>query len=107
MLWLFGYALGMVLFALVPPATIGWFILPFGVAATVWVLFKKIQRDSFGCYVGLAVLWTLMAVLLDYLFIVKLFGSEGYYKADVYAYYALTFVLPIVVGWWKMQKIKG
>lgn len=108
MLWLFGYILGVVLFFLVPENAIGWVILPFGTLVTLWVLFKKIERESFGCYIGLGVFWALMAVLLDYLFIVKLFGSaEDYYKADVYAYYALTFVLPIVVGWWKMQKNKG
>jgi hypothetical protein len=27
--------------------------------------------------------------------------AGGYYKADVYLYYALTFISPLIVGWWK------
>lgn len=46
-----------------------------------------------------------MAVLLDYLFIVKMFKSADYYKPDVYVYYALTLLLPIAVGWYK--KFRG
>ena len=102
-LWLIGYVLGFVFFALVPANLIGWIIMPIGVAVTLWVLFKKIERESFGCYAGLAVIWTLMAVVLDYLFIVKaLKPADGYYKLDVYLYYALTFILPLLVGWRKM-----
>jgi len=103
-LWLFGYALGIVFFALVPKDQIGWYILPFGVAFTLWALLKKIKREEFACYIGLGVIWTVMAVLLDYLFIVKLFQSSDYYKADVFVYYALTLILPISVGWWKKSK---
>lgn len=103
-LWLFGYILGFIFFALVPPAEIGWYIMPLGVLATLWVLWKKIHRDSFGCFVGVAIIWTLLAVLLDYLFIVlALQPEDGYYKLDVYLYYALTFTLPLIVGWWKRK----
>lgn len=56
------------------------------------------------CYIGLGMIWTLLAVLLDYLFIVKFFKSTDYYKLDVYVYYALTFILPVLVGWYKKSK---
>jgi hypothetical protein len=102
-LWLFGYVLGFVFFAFVPKDMIGWAILPFGVAFALWVLFKKIERDSLGCYFGLGVIWVLMAVVLDYLFIVKLLRSADYYKPDVYVYYILTFLLPLLVGWRKSK----
>jgi hypothetical protein len=105
-LWLFGYVLGIVFFVFVPKDQIGWYILPLGVAFTLWVLFKKIERESFGCYIGLGVIWTIMAAALDYLFIVKLFQSADYYKSDVYVYYVLTFVLPVVVGWYKFRNSK-
>lgn len=40
-------------------------------------------------------------MILDYVFIVKAFNpSDGYYKVDVYLYYALTFLLPVTIGWW-------
>lgn len=106
-LWLFGYILGIIFFATVPKDQIGWYILPFGVAFTLWVLFRKIERESWGCYFGLGVFWTVMAVALDYIFIVKMLNSAGYYKLDIYGYYALTFLLPVVVGRYKHRSQKN
>jgi len=41
--------------------------------------------ESFQYYVLLAVVWTLIAIVFDYLFLVKVFKSaDGYYKLDVY-----------------------
>jgi hypothetical protein len=39
----------------------------------------------------------LIAVVLDYLFIVQMFQAT-YYEADVFVYYALTFLIPVGVG---------
>ena len=98
-LWFIGFILGMILFFIVPPAAIGWVITPFGIVITLWVLLKKVKGDSFKYYLLLAIIWTLIAVAFDYFFIVKAFKSVGYYKFDVYLYYVLTFVLPLLVGW--------
>jgi hypothetical protein len=103
-LWLFGYVLGFIFFAFVPKDLMGWYILPFGVIATLWVLLKKIKRDKFGCYIALGIIWTIMAIVLDYIFLVKMLKATDYYKLDVYIYYILTLVLPIVVGWFKSSK---
>jgi hypothetical protein len=54
-LWLIGYALGILLFAAVPLSMIGWIIPPIGTVITLWVLFKKIASDSFQYYFVLAV----------------------------------------------------
>ena len=105
-LWLIGYILGFIFFSFVPKDLIGWYILPIGIAVTLWVLFKKIERKSFQCYFGLAFFWTLIAIVFDYLFIVKLLSSQNYYKLDVYIYYALTFLLPIIVGFYKKSTKK-
>lgn len=102
-LWLFGYVLGIVFYYAVPKDLIGFAILPFGVTLTLWVLLKKINRDEFGCYFGLGLIWTILAVLLDYFFIVKMLKPLEYYKLDVYIYYALTFILPLAVGWYKFK----
>lgn len=40
-LWLIGYALGFVVFFIVPPSVIGWVIMPIGIIITLWVLLKK------------------------------------------------------------------
>lgn len=99
-LWLIGYALGMMLFALVPANLIGWIIMPIGTAIALWVAFKKVKGDTLRYYCLVALVWLLIAVLGDYLFIVKaLKPADGYYKLDVYVYYALTFAIPLFAGW--------
>ena len=106
LLWLIGYILGMVLFAIVPPSMIGWIIMPIGTVITLWVLLKKVEVDSPWCYLKFALVWTLIAIIFDYFFIVKaLKPADGYYKPDVYLYYILTFTLPLIVGW-RQQTIK-
>lgn len=104
-LWLIGYALGIMLFAVVPLWLIGWIIMPIGVAITLWILFKKVRADSFQYYIILGLIWMLIAVVFDYFFLVKAFKpADGYYKLDVYLYYALTFILSLGVGWYKKSK---
>jgi len=104
-LWLIGYILGFIFFFILPPAYIGWAITPTGIAITLWVLIKKIEPTSFKYYLRLAIVWTVMAIVLDYLLIVKaLKPAGGYYKLDVYFYYAATFILPLLVGWKKQKK---
>ncbi|MFA6097138.1 MAG: hypothetical protein WC788_05925 [Candidatus Paceibacterota bacterium] len=98
-LWLIGYSLGIVLFAFISPGLIGWIIMPIGTIVTLFVLFKKIKGDTPKYYLLLAMIWTLIAVVFDYVFLVQVFKpSDGYYKLDVYLYYASTFILPLLVG---------
>jgi hypothetical protein len=101
-LWLVGYVAGMVLFFVVPKDLIGWVISPFASLFTIWVLMKKVRRPELMCYFGTGLIWTLMAVLLDYIFIVTMLKTgTTYYRPDVLLYYFLTFSLPIAVGYWK------
>lgn len=97
-LWFIGYLLGILLFPIAPPAILGWIIMPIGIALTLWVLFKKIQTESFKNYILLALIWMLIAIVCDYLFLVKIFKPVEYYKLDVYLYYFLTLILPIIAG---------
>ncbi len=100
LLWFIGYALGIVLFMLVPASLIGWIISPIGIVITLWVLFRKIKSSSFLHYLKIGIVWTIIAVVFDYYFLVQLFKPEdGYYKPDVYLYYAATFILPLIAGW--------
>jgi uncharacterized membrane protein len=102
--WLIGYVLGFVFFFVLPTSLIGWVIMPIGLAITLWVLLKKVNSESLNYYLILAVIWTAIAIAFDYLFIVKaLKPADGYYKPDVYFYYTLTFISPLIVGWWKKQ----
>jgi hypothetical protein len=105
LLWLIGYILGIILFMMIPPALLGWVIMPIGIIITLWVLFKKIKGDSIKYYLILAITWTMIAIIFDYFFLVMLFNpADGYYKLDVYLYYLITFILPLIVGWYKMKK---
>lgn len=105
-LWFIGYVLGIILIFMLPAQLIGWAIMPIGVIITFWVLLKEVKGNSFHYYSILAVVWTVIAVVFDYLFIVKAFGpADGYYKLDVYLYYAITFISPLIVAWWKNRNL--
>lgn len=103
-IWLIGYLLSMILFFIVPPMTIGWIIMPIGIAITYYILHRRVMLTAFSDKLWLAINWTAIAIILDYLFIVKLLSPDnGYYKISVYMYYVLTFILPLVVSAKKKQ----
>ena len=82
--------------------------MPIGIVITLWVLYRKIHSEKFNYFLKLGVVWTVMAVILDYIFIVIMFAPEdGYYKLDVYFYYLFTLTLPLLVGWMKTNKKKS
>jgi hypothetical protein len=102
LLWLIGYLLGIILFMMVPVTLIGWVVTPIGITITLWVLIKKVKSTSLQYFLIIAIIWALIAVVFDYIFIVKLLKPEGgYYKLDIYLYYLSTFLLPLLVGWRK------
>lgn len=104
-LWFIGYVLGIALFFIVPTSLIGWVISPIGILMTLWVVWKKVKGDSLRYYVFLGVVWALLAIIFDYLFLVLLFKpADGYYKLDVYVYYFLTLALPIL--WYRVDSAK-
>lgn len=105
LLWLIGYVLGIALFAVVPASMLGWVIMPMGILITLWVLLKRIKSTSMQDYALIALSWTVIAIVCDYLFLVMLIKpADGYYKLDVYLYYTLTLALPLLVGWAKTAR---
>jgi hypothetical protein len=105
LLWFIGYVLGFVAFFIVPPAMIGWVVSPIATVITLWVLLKKVKSASMRDFAIIAVVWTVIAVALDYFLLVQLLKpADGYYKFDVYLYYVLTLLMPLAVGWWKNKK---
>jgi hypothetical protein len=102
--WFFGYVFGIVLFFALPTALIGWTILPAGLVFAVWVLMTRVDENRLARYAVVALVWTVIAVVCDYIFIVKAIKpADGYYKLDVFIYYALTFLVPLAAGWWKLR----
>ena len=44
-------------------------------------------------------------MVMDYVFIVLLLQpADGYYKLDVYVYYASAFILPVLAGWLRSRR---
>ena len=105
LLWFIGYLLGIVLFVVVSTDMIGWVLSPVATLFTLWVLIKKIKSKQFAYYVMIGIVWTIIAIIFDYVFIVTLFKSTSYYKLDVYVYYVIMFMLPVVVGMKKAKHI--
>jgi hypothetical protein len=96
-LWLFGYILGFVFYGLLPPALIGWYVMPLGIAATVLALWRWVTPTSWPEAAMLGLGWCVIAIVLDYLGIVTLLNPpDGYYKLDVYVYYLITLLLPLL-----------
>ncbi len=113
-LWFVGWVLGIIAFMVVPKDMIGWVVSPIGIVITLWVLLKKINpptgeagSENISYYLRIAIVWTIIAIVFDYLFLVLLFKpAGGYYKLDVYIYYTTTFVLPLLVGYFKTKNFK-
>ena len=107
-LWLIGFGLARRAVSIVPTSAIGWIILPIGTALTLWVLWRRVKADTFQRYLMVAIAWTGIAVAFDYVFIVRVLQpTDGYYKLDVYLYYGLTFVLPLIAWWVKKDMGPG
>lgn len=105
-LWLFGYILGIVFFFFMPAEMIGWFITPIGLVFTGFVLWKWVHVATLtdGIMIGLS--WAAIAIVLDYVFIVlMLHPIDGYYKLDIYLYYACMLLLPIIAA--SMKRNEG
>ena len=98
-IWLIGYLVSLVLFFTPFANMMGWIITavftPVTIAITWW--WFRTRDLPLSYYTSVGVVWTGLAVVLDYLFIVQLFRAT-YYGADVFVYYALTFLIPVGVG---------
>lgn len=105
LLWLIGYLSSLVLFFTPYAGIMGWILIVIFTPVTIavaWWLFGPKELHSLHYYAGVGAAWTLIAVVSDYLFIVKLFQAT-YYEPDVFVYYALTFLIPVFVGFYLIR----
>ena len=95
-----GHSAGRVALFFSRAAESGWLIMPIGTIA-LWVAFKNVGRRHAGPFLPGGPVWlTTCGVAGDYAFIVRMLKpADGYYKLDVYLYYAPTFAIPLVAGW--------
>jgi FtsH-binding integral membrane protein len=99
-LWLIGYLASLVLFFTPYAGVVDWILLAVFTPVTIVIVlwwFRKRERLPLQYYAGLGVAWVLIAIVLDYLFIVLLFHAN-YYGTDVFVYYAVTFLIPVGTG---------
>jgi hypothetical protein len=105
-LWLIGYLASLVLFVSPYAWIMGWILLivftPVTIAIVFW-WFRKREGLSLKYYAEVGIAWVIIAVVLDYLFIVQLFQAT-YYGIDVFVYYAVTFLIPVGVGYYLIKK---
>ncbi len=101
LLWIIGYVASMALYFTPLAGSMGWVIAAVLTPVTVlvaWWWFANRDRLPLCYYAGVGVSWTVIAVVLDYFFIVRLFNATSYYAPDVFLYYALMFLIPVGVG---------
>jgi len=99
-LWLIGYLASLVLFYTPYAGIMGWILIAIFTPVTIviaWWWFGKREPLPLQYYALVGIAWMLIAVLLDYLFIVLLFQAS-YYEPDVVVYYTVTFLIPVGVG---------
>ncbi len=98
-LWLIGYLASLLLFFSPFAGIMGWVLLIVCTPVTIAValLWFRARDLVLTYYTGVGIVWTVIAVVLDYLFIVLLLHAT-YYGPDVFVYYALTFLIPVGVG---------
>jgi len=101
LLWLAGYLASMaVYFSPLSYAVWGRVVLAVYIplaAYAAWWYFTG--RDlSLLYYAGVGFAWSVIAIVLDYPFIVLRFGAWEYYTPDVYLYYAVMFLIPVCTG---------
>jgi hypothetical protein len=108
--WLLGYLASLALYFSPVPYSIGWVLLviftPFTIGVTWW-WFNQRERLPLQYYAGVGIAWTLIAIVLDYLFIVLLFNAAEYYMPDVLLYYVLMFFIQGGVGLYLHRKTAG
>ena len=107
LLWLIGYFMGFFIITIpgypqimTAPVILTAFSLAVGLvtAAFAYVRFRKRREISwlYAFLVGIA--WTILAIVLDFIFIVLLFNAPNYYRPHIFIYYAFTLVVPSAVA---------
>ena len=105
LLWLIGYLSSLVLFFTPYAGIMGWILIAIFTPVTIavaWWWFGRKGFHSLYYYIGVGAAWTLIAVVFDYLFIVQLFQAT-YYEPDVFVSYAVTFLIPVFVGFYLIR----
>lgn len=99
-LWFIGYIASIVLYFIVPSVVIGWILFVIFTPVLIVITLARFRKRvlPFRYYAIVAVTWTGIAIVADFLFIVLLFNPGNYYHPSVMVYYLETFLVPFVTG---------
>jgi len=100
-LWLIGYLASLALFFTSYAGIMGWILIaiftPVTIAIAWWWFRQREPPLPLQYYAGVGLAWMLIAIVLDFLFIVLMFQAT-YYDVDVFVYYVVTSLIPVGVG---------
>ncbi len=98
--WLIGYLAGIVLYFFLSPDMLGWVLFAIFTPIIILLCYERFRKreESISYYAFIGAVWLIVALVFDYLFLVKLLNPPAYYKLDVYVYYASSFLIPFLVG---------
>jgi hypothetical protein len=99
-LWFLGYIASIILFFLVPSEVLGWILFVLFTPVFIVITYVRFRKRllPFWYYVVVSATWTGIAIIFDFLFIVKLFKPGNYYHLSVLVYYLETFLGPLIMG---------
>ena len=99
-IWLIGYIASIILYGFAPSSLLGWVLFVLLTPLTIYIAYLRFRKrkETAAYYAAVALVWVVLAMVLDYVFIVKALNAQGYYKADVFVYYLTTFIVPFAVG---------
>jgi len=99
-LWFIGYIASIVLYFLVPSDVIGWILFVLFTPVLIIITLARFRKRFLPLryYAIVAVTWTGIAIVADFLFIVLLFNPGNYYHPSVMVYYLEMFLVPLVTG---------
>lgn len=106
--WLLGYLAGILLFMFIPLNLLGWALIVIFTPIFIFLTGKRFKNSDseFEYYAVVSIVWTAIAIVLDYIFIVMLFNNPKYYQLDVVLYYLITFIVPLAIGFANSKDIK-
>jgi len=110
LLWIAGYLASMaVYFSPLKYAVRGRVVPALSIPVAVRVTWRYFTgRDlSLLYFTGVGLAWSLIAIILDYPFIVLRFGAYQYYTPDGYFYYTVMFLIPFCTGIERKRKEPG
>lgn len=100
LIWLIGFIASIILWGFISHDILGWVLFVIFIPLMLYMPYRRFKgrKEAAGYYFLVGLVWLIIAVVFDYIFIMKLFNAQDYYKPDVFVYYTVTFLMPFLIG---------